>query len=195
MLNVDKIEGEVFLPVSGTNGGYYVSNFGRVYSSPSRSNVNRNGMILSPSKNHKGYPMVVFRKGIERTVTIHRLVALEFIDNPMNKPQVNHINGIKDDNRVENLEWVTNRENMDHAVKYLPKRIYTENEKMVAAKLARSLGLSKRILTMSDAAAIRMAHKGNRGDTAKIAKIYGVGVHVIRRIVNNESYNETDRAD
>ncbi len=68
------------------------------------------GKSLSP----KGYKRVNI-KG--KTHFVHSLIAKTFIDNPENKPQVNHINGIKTDNTIENLEWVSNQENRDHAVK------------------------------------------------------------------------------
>jgi len=55
--------------------------------------------------------------GKEKTISVHRLVALAFISNPLNKREVNHINGKTRDNNVDNLEWVSPSENMKHAVK------------------------------------------------------------------------------
>ena len=70
--------------------------------------------ILKPAKVKTGYMCVSLRKnGESKTVRVHRLLAKAFIPNPDNKPHVDHINGVRDDNRLENLRWCTNQENQN----------------------------------------------------------------------------------
>lgn len=95
---------EFFVPVRG-HSDYQISNFGNVKSI-------KTGLQLRERKTKQGYVRVQLN-GIE--YYIHRLVAVNFIQNKELKRAVNHINGIKTDNRVENLEWVTHKENSNHA--------------------------------------------------------------------------------
>ena len=115
---------EVWRPVKGYEGIYEVSNIGKVKSCERiviRSNgrkINFPEKIMKPSINHKGYEVIDLRKNGKRECGfVHRLVGKAFIENPNNKKQINHKNGIKTDNDVRNLEWVTNQENMIHAYK------------------------------------------------------------------------------
>lgn len=105
---------ELWKPVVDYEGLYEVSNLGRIRSLPRKGTK---GGILRPGKVRKGYHQVSLTRGMRgNPQRVHRIVAQAWIPNPDNKPQVNHKNGIKSDNRVENLEWMTNLENMRHAI-------------------------------------------------------------------------------
>lgn len=95
--------------VDGTDGKHEVSNLGRVRNA-------ENKRILKTQEKH-GYRRINLRiDGKSTNCSVHRLVAIAFIPNPGNKPEVNHKDGVHDNNRVENLEWVTEEENRRHAV-------------------------------------------------------------------------------
>lgn len=104
---------------------------------------------------------------------VHRLVAETYIDNPNNLPQVNHINGIKDDNRVENLEWVTIKENFHHAMK---TKLWGKNI------------LEKRKLTNNDVIEIRKKYIPRKYNMYMLADEYNVNYKTIWDIINNNTY-------
>ena len=100
---------EIWKPVKGYEGLYEVSNTGLVYS-------HKREKLMKPIITEKGYCVVVLRQdNIAHKCRIHRLVAEAFIPNPDNLPEVNHIDGDKQNNSLDNLEWCTRSENILHA--------------------------------------------------------------------------------
>lgn len=116
---------EVWKEIEGYEGHYQISNKGNVVS------IKNSEPLLIKQQNHSsGYKQVKLCKPKAISIQkVHRLVAKAFIDNPENKPQVNHINGVKTDNRAENLEWNTALENTRHAFENGLVNVYGENHR------------------------------------------------------------------
>jgi hypothetical protein len=110
---------EIWKTIPGYEGVYEVSNHARVRSLNRiccYTNRRLMGKVLA-TKLTLGYPTLGLHKNRKTYhLKIHRLVAQAFIPNPENKPFINHINGIRHDNRLENLEWCTAQQNMIHAL-------------------------------------------------------------------------------
>ena len=155
---------------------YQVSNFSRVRSFKQGA-VN----ILHAKVNKKGYVYVSLSKnGKSKNVLVHVLVAKTFIPNPENKPEVNHENGNKNDNRIENLTWVTRSENIQHALKLgLVKTGCEHCNAVLTAKQVREI---RRDCVPGDP---------ERGINA-FARKFNVGVNTIRMAYIRETYKDVE---
>jgi hypothetical protein len=148
---------------------YEVSNLGKI-----RRKYLKGYKFRKPV-NQRGYSTITFSIGYNfKKFQIHRLVAIEFLENLENKSCVNHINGIKDDNRVENLEWVTHSENEKHSFRVLGKK---------------SNGIIKRKIPIDKINDIKNMSKGGISQRA-IAKLFNVSQSAIYKVVNNKTYTK-----
>lgn len=129
------MEREIFKPIKGYEGLYSVSNFGNVKRETTKAkfgtgNYERAEHTLKQRKNNAGYCMVDLYKGnIRSQFLVHRLVALAFVPNPNNYPIVNHKDEIPTNNNSENLEWCTQKYNMNYGT--CAERIGKSNSKKV----------------------------------------------------------------
>lgn len=117
------MEQEIWKDVEGYEGLYQISNLGRIKNYEKIRSIGKTKNkkiypegIMKQSKSNKSYFYIIFSKnGIDRTFTVHRLVAKHFIENTSNLPCVNHIDSNKANNNASNLEWVTYSYNSKHA--------------------------------------------------------------------------------
>ena len=130
-------ENEVWKDVVGYEGYYKVSDRGDVFSVIRKDSRGRKcgGIMLKPRYDKDGYRQVqLCKNGIRKTKLIHRLVAETFIPNPNGLPQINHIDEIKDNNNVENLEWCTSKHNANHGTRN-ERRVKAQSKKVKAVNI------------------------------------------------------------
>lgn len=175
---------EVWKPISGFESFYEVSSHGRVRSLP-RIVGNRwgtakgklvPGAIKAFSRNSQGYCSVhLYVAQRLHKFYAHRLVAIAFIENPRDLPQVNHLDGDKENNAAHNLEWCTPSENCSHAIS---ERLYVQ---------AKGEASGNAVLTESDVIEIReMAARGIYHKD--IAEKFGIGRKAITKVVNRQRW-------
>jgi len=172
---VAKVVKEIWKPIPSYEGLYEISNTGKIKSLPKSGSGNSlSEKIMNDFDNGKGYRYITLtNKTKRRNFYVHRLLAESFISNPGKKPFVNHLDGNKANNKLSNLEWSTESENMEHAsvLGLLPS-----GEKNHLSKLKEIDIKQIRLLWQS----------GTHRDIIK-AK-YSISYAQIHRIVNNQCW-------
>jgi len=161
---------EIWVKIIGYDN-YFISSIGRV--------KNNDGLILSPGTNRLGYKFVSLSKNnIQKTKSIHGLVGQSFIKNPCGHKELNHINGIKSDNRIENLEWCTRSHNIKHAFRLgLNKPRYQNGEDNPHNKLTRRQVLE-----------IVQKYSSGEYTMRELSNQYYVSTAIICKIVKGEAW-------
>jgi hypothetical protein len=178
------MENENWERVEETNGLYSISNMGRVKSHVKRERdesgrftkitASNEGKIINTSV-YGMYKAIDYRKSNNRKILfVHRLVGEYFVDNPRNKPCINHKNGDKFDNRASNIEWCTHKENMEH---YWNSDNAQRGENSTNAKL-----------TKEDVLEIRAAYRLGCFEYKDFVDAYGTSVDNIRHIIKRRSW-------
>ena len=130
-------KGEVWRDVVGYEGLYKVSDKGHIYSVEriSSQGIKIGGVMLKPAYSKDGYlKVVLYKNGMRSYKRLHRLVAETFIPNPNSFPQVNHLDEVKDNNCVENLEWCTSKYNNNHGTR-IERSARTKSKKIRAVNV------------------------------------------------------------
>jgi hypothetical protein len=160
---------EIWKDILGYEGIYQISSHGRLKSLArvDCKGQKRKERIISLANDVDGYKICTLSKDrVNKNVRIHRLVAQAFIENPHNLPQVNHIDSVRHNNFVENLEWCTSKQNTEHSVK-LKRHSYCDRN-------GASVLTNKQVLEIYHSTL----------STKRLSDMYGVGTLAITRIKN-----------
>lgn len=166
---------EIWKEVVGYEGRYQISSKGRV-----KSMANSKGRIekiLKGGINSTGYVQVNLTRGKKAMHLVSRLVCIAFLPNTENKPQVNHKDGDKLNNRLENLEWISSSENHKHAYKCLGRKLTSNHVSVKGRKLSKE-----------DVIEIRAMFFNN--SIKEISHKYNVSTRCIYNIRSNDSYKD-----
>jgi hypothetical protein len=175
MLKQLTLPNELWKEIPQTNGRYQASSLGRIATMNYKNS--HQIRIMKPAKDANGYyRTMIIINGKLSTIKVHRIVAQAFIQNPLNKLEVNHINNNRDDNRISNLEWVTRRENLDHML----------NQNRQSLNNGSKNGMAK--LTEIQVLAIRQEYKPYVVQKQELAKKYNVSISLIKDIVGNRTW-------
>jgi len=168
---IDKCE---FIDIKGFEGLYSINRKGEVLS------VRRNKLLKHNLQKgrYRYYRVGLFKNRKQKTKRIHALLAETFIPNPNNFPEVNHINGIKTDNELENLEWVTHDGNMKHANQTGLFNKHTQKSN------ARIMGLQNRKISYYEATKMRELYESKKYNQRQLARMYGICFQNVSLIVN-----------
>lgn len=171
---------EIWEDVDNCNGQFSISNLGgfrRNYSVSKLGKVRKLSGTIKPQKTKRGYMKVkLVINGVKCATSVHRLMALAFIPNPDNYPIVRHLNDIKDDNRLENLAWGTDKDNADDAQRNGKRKI----KKEIPHK--EPINPFKEVINTQTREVFR---------TNELAEILGIKRKELVRMLNGERYNKT----
>jgi len=173
---------EIWKDIPGYEGFYQVSNLGRVKSLPRKGWMERNkcwrlrkNRIFKLSADKSGYVRVLLRLNCKpKSFSVHRLVLISFVGE--SNLQVNHKNGIKDDNRLENLEYCTQSENTKHAYE----------SGLALARRGEKSSLSK--LTGKDILSIRSLYKTGKYKQCELADMHNIKQPNVSDIINMKTW-------
>jgi hypothetical protein len=166
--------------IKGFEGLYAITEDGRVWSYPRKENNKRrifylHGRFRKPQVNTAGYfHVALIKNGRTKVALLHRLIAAAFIPNPKRLREVNHKNGKKRDNRIQNLEWCNHRQNCRHASE--------------AGLMPRGTQNSKAKLTDANVIEIRFLFSQGNTNCTHLGQKFGVTASAVRRLVRRVTW-------